>query len=132
MHRDAFEQVLELNRAADFREDGERIWIPFDERRTDLHVIAFVDLEFRAVHDRIALLLAAFLVHDRQHTVTIHCDQEACLIPDSLEVMELDRAGVLGRSEEHTSELQSPDHLVCRLLLEKKKKHKKNYERHNF
>src|SRR5258708_25770783 len=28
------------------------------------------------------------------------------------------------RSEEHTSELQSPDHLVCRLLLEKKKEHK--------
>src|SRR5258708_30717847 len=27
----------------------------------------------------------------------------------------------LHRSEEHTSELQSPDHLVCRLLLEKKK-----------
>src|SRR5258708_24816305 len=42
-----------------------------------------------------------------------------------------DRAGFSGkvvvellegiRSEEHTSELQSPDHLVCRLLLEKKK-----------
>src|SRR5690348_17805183 len=32
------------------------------------------------------------------------------------------RPGVLGmRSEEHTSELQSPVHLVCRLLLEKKK-----------
>src|SRR5947208_14154066 len=30
-----------------------------------------------------------------------------------------------GRSEEHTSELQSPDHLVCRLLLEKKKKQHK-------
>src|SRR5258708_24394815 len=30
--------------------------------------------------------------------------------------------GCLGRSEEHTSELQSPDHLVCRLLLEKKNK----------
>src|SRR5258708_13267805 len=28
----------------------------------------------------------------------------------------------LHRSEEHTSELQSPDHLVCRLLLEKKNK----------
>src|SRR5438552_14565806 len=28
------------------------------------------------------------------------------------------------RSEEHTSELQSPDHLVCRLLLEKRKKKK--------
>src|SRR5438552_18932657 len=31
------------------------------------------------------------------------------------------------RSEEHTSELQSPDHLVCRLLLEKKKTTKKNF-----
>src|SRR5438876_5322442 len=30
------------------------------------------------------------------------------------------------RSEEHTSELQSPVHLVCRLLLEKKKKKNKN------
>src|SRR5947208_6704156 len=30
----------------------------------------------------------------------------------------------IGRSEEHTSELQSPDHLVCRLLLEKKNKNK--------
>src|SRR5258708_9754939 len=33
------------------------------------------------------------------------------------------------RSEEHTSELQSPDHLVCRLLLEKKKS--KNYHLDN-
>src|SRR5258708_20375001 len=31
-------------------------------------------------------------------------------------------AGRHHRSEEHTSELQSPDHLVCRLLLEKKKR----------
>src|SRR5256885_12968566 len=30
--------------------------------------------------------------------------------------------GLMGRSEEHTSELQSPCNLVCRLLLEKKKK----------
>src|SRR2546426_11545442 len=32
--------------------------------------------------------------------------------------------GVLNRSEEHTSELQSPCNLVCRLLLEKKKKNR--------
>src|SRR5260364_474707 len=31
------------------------------------------------------------------------------------------RRATTTRSEEHTSELQSPDHLVCRLLLEKKK-----------
>src|SRR5258708_14771022 len=30
------------------------------------------------------------------------------------------RLASIPRSEEHTSELQSPDHLVCRLLLEKK------------
>src|SRR5437764_7346143 len=35
----------------------------------------------------------------------------------------LHRRGELLRSEEHTSELQSPMYLVCRLLLEKKKKH---------
>src|SRR5437762_4629019 len=37
------------------------------------------------------------------------------------------------RSEEHTSELQSPMYLVCRLLLEKKKnKHSANYFRHKI
>src|SRR5437588_5096223 len=35
-------------------------------------------------------------------------------------------ADPLGRSEEHTSELQSHSDLVCRLLLEKKKKKNKN------
>src|SRR5438552_11650803 len=35
-------------------------------------------------------------------------------------------ANTVPRSEEHTSELQSPDHLVCRLLLEKKKKKNRN------
>src|SRR5258708_18275018 len=34
----------------------------------------------------------------------------------------VERSRQVVRSEEHTSELQSPDHLVCRLLLEKKKK----------
>src|SRR5258708_11291837 len=33
------------------------------------------------------------------------------------------------RSEEHTSELQSPDHLVCRLLLEKKNSTKEDHEK---
>ena len=37
---------------------------------------------------------------------------------------------LIPRSEEHTSELQSPDHLVCRLLLEKKKKHNYDQQTH--
>src|SRR5690554_7630971 len=37
-----------------------------------------------------------------------------------------DALNFMGRSEEHTSELQSRPHLVCRLLLEKKKKKQKD------
>src|SRR5438876_4943735 len=45
----------------------------------------------------------------------------ACLadVPDG-PILGRDAAGVLSRSEEHTSELQSPVHLVCRPMLEKK------------
>src|SRR2546430_6690993 len=39
----------------------------------------------------------------------------------TLPLTTLARADALGRSEEHTSELQSQSNLVCRLLLEKKK-----------
>src|SRR5947208_9090965 len=46
----------------------------------------------------------------------IELAQKASAIDPSIRVM-----FITGRSEEHTSELQSPDHLVCRLLLEKKK-----------
>src|SRR5690348_17860039 len=48
----------------------------------------------------------------------------ACTVRDVHEVLHRrDGTGyTTARSEEHTSELQSPVHLVCRLLLEKKKK----------
>src|SRR5688572_31864829 len=42
------------------------------------------------------------------------------------------RAVGLGRSEEHTSELQSQSNLVCRLLLEKKKKDRNDDLRHKL
>src|SRR5690242_21518801 len=45
--------------------------------------------------------------------------------PELTDVLLLFRGGEIGRSEEHTSELQSHVNLVCRLLLEKKKKKKK-------
>src|SRR5690625_6705900 len=41
-------------------------------------------------------------------------------------VIAVRRATMRRRSEEHTSELQSRGHLVCRLLLEKKKKQERN------
>src|SRR5256885_10059916 len=43
--------------------------------------------------------------------------------PELPEVGELEAVRHFTRSEEHTSELQSPCNLVCRLLLEKKNKH---------
>src|SRR5258708_24192595 len=46
--------------------------------------------------------------------------EEGCT-PAQLAVAWLSGRATFLRSEEHTSELQSPDHLVCRLLLEKKK-----------
>src|SRR5256885_5670669 len=42
------------------------------------------------------------------------------------------QAQVQGRSEEHTSELQSPCNLVCRLLLEKKKKTINHLSKHHL
>src|SRR5258708_24521150 len=41
-------------------------------------------------------------------------------VSDFVEGVYLPEIKARRRSEEHTSELQSPDHLVCRLLLEKK------------
>src|SRR5258708_15380713 len=69
----------------------------------------------------VALSLADWSVLDARATVTVFNDHLA----DSDAVVErlqpFDIICVMReRSEEHTSELQSPDHLVCRLLLEKK------------
>src|SRR3712207_7926802 len=49
----------------------------------------------------------------------------------SLRLSSATRPGIIAkpRSEEHTSELQSHSDLVCRLLLEKKKKKKNRYQR---
>src|SRR5690348_17561785 len=67
--------------------------------------------------------------HDGQAAVGPVAQRDAGLLPDGELRHRRDgdvraRRAPLpgGRSEEHTSELQSPVHLVCRLLLEKKKK----------
>src|SRR5256885_10486690 len=57
---------------------------------------------------------------------SVHAEAERLEHAVSDELIER-MASALGRSEEHTSELQSPCNLVCRLLLEKKKKHLKHY-----
>src|SRR5437879_11121999 len=66
---------------------------------------------FRSLHTLARLDLreaAAFVVENKVNLLTLP------VIPRCIGF------GALGRSEEHTSELQSPMYLVCRLLLEKK------------
>src|SRR5690348_17437797 len=57
-------------------------------------------------------------------TAAVAFDRRRSLLEGLVQVR--DAYGLEERSEEHTSELQSPVHLVCRLLLEKKKKKQKH------
>src|SRR5258708_6711523 len=61
----------------------------------------------------------AAIVKFHRHWHLFHCPFHRFIAPPRPVCI---RSPSLFRSEEHTSELQSPDHLVCRLLLEKKKK----------
>src|SRR5258708_31798625 len=52
--------------------------------------------------------------------VFVHLLRRHVTVPRPVRSLMFFERGIQSRSEEHTSELQSPDHLVCRLLLEKK------------
>src|SRR5256885_13135999 len=56
-------------------------------------------------------------------------DEAAKTIYDASVQYQAEGVPLVVRSEEHTSELQSPCNLVCRLLLEKKKKNNSSYTR---
>src|SRR5438876_4776786 len=70
-------------------------------------------------------LFRSLLEHDKAAVAVIReLGHQGPICVESVEhegVEEPSISMVQGRSEEHTSELQSPVHLVCRLLLEKKK-----------
>src|SRR5258708_38585870 len=68
---------------------------------------------FRSIHARLHETMPVIPLWQLPYTVAVSSKLRA---PDL-------------RSEEHTSELQSPDHLVCRLLLEKKKKRRSEHRR---
>src|SRR5947208_14944350 len=84
------------------------------------HDTAPTEIYTLSLHDALPIYL---------HVVGAKIDEHAKVRGTRPDVVERDldagRAQSIERSEEHTSELQSPDHLVCRLLLEKKKKKKK-------
>src|SRR3989442_10823283 len=64
--------------------------------------------------------------------VGLHMLQHFGLEHEFAQVQALHGVALHDRSEEHTSELQSRPHLVCRLLLEKKKKDKRAHTTQQF
>src|SRR3712207_7362408 len=67
-----------------------------------------------SLHDALPILLGLRINIPNPIVINITATRGQGLLGDLL-------CGLLGRSEEHTSELQSRQYLVCRLLLEKKK-----------
>src|SRR5207248_6779904 len=75
----------------------------------------------------IPLLVGVWPIRSLELAVRVHNETPGIVVPEHVQER-YRRAGpnapqVGARSEEHTSELQSPYDLVCRLLLEKKKSH---------
>src|SRR5690625_6487089 len=73
------------------------------------------------------LIEVEFVKEGKDHFLRLYLDKkggitlEDCAAASEVVSEKLDELEIIKRSEEHTSELQSRGHLVCRLLLEKKK-----------
>src|SRR5947208_370522 len=83
----------------------------------------------RRLHAQCSYLAAPIYASSRRSRDTFLAQEVYAQVLDRIDRIDLALLSLgdlsprsLLRSEEHTSELQSPDHLVCRLLLEKKKK----------
>src|SRR5207244_5080310 len=87
---------------------------------------AFQALVTETQHDvagvvRLKLYKGNIIVAGRKSPKSLYDPKIATMESDTSSYDQNDATGFIRlRSEEHTSELQSPDHLVCRLLLEKK------------
>src|SRR5437762_11597317 len=88
------------------------------------HPTSTTEIYTLSLHDALPILPRQLLdlgvVERPDHDPVDVARQHPRRVGDRLAPPDLDVAG--RRSEEHTSELQSPMYLVCRLLLEKKKK----------
>ena len=76
------------------------------------------------VGDRLALSIESSVTGEIPLLERVMHNGERLLAPEKLDAI-AQRTAASVRSEEHTSELQSRQYLVCRLLLEKKKKKQK-------
>src|SRR2546426_4258217 len=91
-------------------------------RRLDKHPRAVAAAQ--VAHHQVVLLPREFRVQRRHEGVVREADVAVLPADRGVEGLAVEALHHVSRSEEHTSELQSPCNLVCRLLLEKKKKKK--------
>src|SRR2546427_12132056 len=82
-----------------------------------------------SLHDALPILVFQVLAVEQRGQAL---GQLARAVADGGDIARHQRRRAQARSEEHTSELQSQSNLVCRLLLEKKKKKSRNPERHSI
>src|SRR5690625_6446310 len=93
---------------------------PPNRQPIDTHLIGFNEEQIRdAVFYELQRGGQVFFIHNRIESLKEVAGMLQRLIPDAR--IGIGHGQMKGRSEEHTSELQSRGHLVCRLLLEKKK-----------
>ena len=93
---DAFLQILEADRAADFSEDRVGVRIPLGQQLAQLDGFAIPDAETRTVDHLVALLFAATVVHNRERARAVHGHQHAVLAFNGVQVEEAHEAVVLG------------------------------------
>src|SRR5258708_17347374 len=98
----------------DLSRQSEMGWILDHDRDKPL----FDELKVEASHTGVGILRSALLTQNAENETTLNFQPGGTLCTDCGEPFAMPLQNP--RSEEHTSELQSPDHLVCRLLLEKK------------
>ena len=101
MHRHTFDDVLEADLAALFREDRERVGIPLDQHLVRFDLLAVLHPEMRAVDHLVALTVAALVVLHHDVAVAVHDDEvgratRGLRALDHLEVVEARDALVLG------------------------------------
>src|SRR3989454_1610303 len=96
----------------------------FDEPLSRLDAKLRIELraELLALHRALGATMI-YVTHDQTEAMTMGGGQRIAVLHEG----RVRQVGTPERSEEHTSELQSPCNLVCRLLLEKKKKRKSTY-----
>src|SRR5437870_10958739 len=95
---------------------GGHQWPPTPDARRRHYMAAHVS---RAAPPQLPVVLLGSARFAHRHMDAADCDELVCVPNHKLKISARCSIGGRIRSEEHTSELQSRGHLVCRLLLEK-------------